>query len=148
MKYLRKLKHEESIGMNKFRKIKAYSLRVGDIFGKEGIIEIEDRLEILQEYVGGSIDIISLGVNNLVIVLNTDGKIKKLKTNRVWVNDDEVKDIIVGDCLVCRSNAEGELVSVEEDDIAVINSMLKVMIGFDGENAKCMESFTTKEYKF
>ena len=89
-------------------------MRVGDLFGKEGIIEIEDKLSVLQEYVGGTIDIISVGVNNLVIVLNDDGKIENLRVNRAWIVDDEVKDIIVGNAFICRYNVEGDLIDVED----------------------------------
>ena len=123
-------------------------MRVGDLFGKEGIIEIEDRLSVLQEYVGGTINIISVGVNNLVIVLNDNRKIENLRTNRAWVVEDEVKDIIVGNAFICRYNPEGDLINVEEEDIPVINSIFKIMVGFDGVMATCVESYVLKEYKF
>lgn len=62
--------------------------------------EVEDKLEIWQEIVGGYIEVVNL-TDTILIVCNEEGKIKGLDINFAWHHD-----IIVG--TVCFVGEDGE----------------------------------------
>ena len=116
------------------RIINGYFLRVS----KEGVPyrgyvkEFEDSLDVLQEYVGGYIDVVALN-HGIDLVINDEGKIKELPINRAWTNGNgRVYDIIHGNILCVRHDGEGEFISIEKEDIPIIEKTLIPLISLKG----------------
>ena len=72
---------------------------------------LKNTLEAMQEAVGGYIDILGLD-DNVCILLNDEGKLIGLEGNRRIGSD-----IIVGDFFVCGSDEEGNLASLNEEEL-------------------------------
>lgn len=94
----------------------------------EGIIEMENSLEAEQRFVGGYIEVISIG-NGIDLVCNEEGKINRLQPTVAWIEDGELVEIICGECFLCRHNDEGEFVSIKDEDIEYIQSKLFPVVG-------------------
>lgn len=112
-------------------KVKVYGFKNG----KQGIMEIENTLEAEQAFVGGLIDVYAL-TDNLDIVLNDEGLINGLEPRAVVLGEgtDEakkqrkIKEIIHGDCFVCRHDEEGNFLSIREEDVDTIRYLVKSII--------------------
>ena len=112
-------------------KIKVYGFRNN----KHGIIEIENSLETEQVFVGGLIDVYSV-TDDLDVVFNDEGLINGLKPRVVILGGNvdgeggirELKEIIHGDCFVCRHDAEGNFLSIREEDVGTIRYFVKSII--------------------
>ena len=89
------------------------------------IVEIEDKLENLQEIVGGLIDCTPLpGSNNIDIFFNDEGKIMHLDGN-VWLAGPG-GDCIVGTCYFVGYDSEtGESVSLTDKQIKECQKYVK-----------------------
>lgn len=74
------------------------------------------QLEYMQAIVGGYLEGVSLG-HGLCLYCNEEGKLQGLLPNRVVRGD-----TIVGDFLVTRVDAEGETVSLTDEDIATLTA--------------------------
>ena len=72
---------------------------------------LENKLEAMQEAVGGLIDIATLD-EQVCILLNDEGKLIGLEGNRRIGND-----VIVGDFFVCGSDEEGNLTSLTDEQM-------------------------------
>ena len=89
-------------------------------------------MEAEQDFVGGLIDVYAL-TDNLDLILNDEGLINGLKPRVVILGENvdeeggirELKEIIHGDCFVCRHDAEGNFVSVREEDVDTIRCFVK-----------------------
>lgn len=75
------------------------------------ITTLKNKLENLQEAVGGLIEIIDIE-DNVCILCNEEGKLTGLEGNRALG-----EDILVGTFYVCGSNDEGELTSLTDSQI-------------------------------
>ena len=112
-------------------KVKVYGFKNG----KQGIMEIENTLEAEQSFVGGVIDVYAI-TDNLDIVLNDEGLINGLEPRAVVLGEgtDEakkqrkIKEIIHGDCFVCRHDNDGNFVSIREEDVDTIRYLVKSII--------------------
>ena len=89
-----------------------------------GIMEVRNTLHSLQEFVGGLIEVISL-TEELDLICNDEGKINGLPPTAAWLDhDDQLLDVICGDCLVCRHDGEGGFASIKESDLPVIHDIM------------------------
>ena len=79
---------------------------------------LKNDLNSMQEAVGGLIDIIGLE-ENVCVLLNDDGKLIGLDGNRRLWNE----DIIAGTFYVCGSDNEGNLTSLNDEQIERYNQM-------------------------
>ena len=112
-------------------KVKVYGFKNG----KQGIMEIENTLEAEQSFVGGLIDVYAI-TDNLDIVLNDEGLINGLEPRAVVLGEgtDEakkqrkIKEIIHGDCFVCRHDEEGNFLSIREEDVETVRYFVKSII--------------------
>lgn len=112
-------------------KVKVYGFKNG----KQGIMEIENTLEAEQSFVGGLIDVYAI-TDNLDIVLNDEGLINGLEPRAVVLGEgtDEakkqrkIKEIIHGNCFVCRHDNDGNFVSIREEDVDTIRYLVKSII--------------------
>lgn len=112
-------------------KVKVYGFKNG----KQGIMKIENTLEAEQAFVGGLIDVYAL-TDNLDIVLNDEGLINGLEPRAVVLGEgtDEakkqrkIKEIIHGDCFVCRHDEEGNFLSIREEDVETVRYFVKSII--------------------
>lgn len=102
---------------------------------QQGIIEIEDSLRAEQAFVGGLIDVYAI-TDNLDIVFNDEGLIDGLEAKEVVLDEDtdgakrqrKIKEIIHGDCFVCRHDEEGNFLSIEDGDVETIRHFVKSII--------------------
>ena len=107
---------------------------------QQGIIEIEDSLRAEQAFVGGLIDVYSI-TNALDLVCNDEGLINGLEPKVVVLDKDtdgakkqrKIKEIIHGDCFICRHDEEGNFLSIREEDVSTIRHFVKaVVLVYDG----------------
>ena len=91
----------------------------------KGIMEIENTHTAFREFVRGDIEIMSLS-GELRVVCNTESSpdMGKMELNVAWFDNDELVDIICGDCFVCRYIGD-HFSSIENSDIPIINKLLK-----------------------
>lgn len=75
--------------------------------------EIQGELREMQEIVGGYIQCIPFP-NNILCVLNEEGKLKNLKPNFIYNSD-----VIVGDVFFCSAGAE-DFESLSEEQVEFI----------------------------
>lgn len=115
------------------RIINGYFLRVSEELPYKGYMhEFKDSLEVLQEYVGGYIDVVTLG-NKIDLIINDEGKINRLPVNRAWTDaDGHILDLICGNILCVRHNSDGEFVSIEKEDIQIIEKTLIPLMTLKG----------------
>lgn len=79
--------------------------------------EIPDKLEVLQQYVDGCIEIVTLrretDGSSLVMIVNDSGLVWNLPENPIatalYQGYTEAKTSICGNAIVCSADAEGEL---------------------------------------
>lgn len=79
--------------------------------------EIPDKLEVLQQYVDGYIEIVTLtratDGSGLVMIVNDSGRVWNLPENPIatvlYQGYTEAKTPICGNAIVCTADAEGEL---------------------------------------
>lgn len=102
---------------------------------QQGIEEIENSLEAEQAFVGGLIDVYVI-TNNLDIILSDEGLINGLESRVVVLGENtdrakkqrKIKEIIHGDCFVCRYDDEGNFLSIEDGDVKTIKHFVKAII--------------------
>ena len=111
-------------------KVKVYAFKDD----QQGIIEIENSLEAEQAFVGGLIDVYSI-TDDLDIVFNDEGLINGLKPRAVILGENvnrggirELKEIIHGDCFICRHDYDGDFVSIKDGDVKTIRHFVKNII--------------------
>ncbi len=98
-------------------------------------MEIENTLEAEQAFVGGLIDVYAL-TDDLDIVLNDEGLINGLEPRAVVLGEvtveakkqRKIKEIIHGDCFICRHDDGGNFVSIREEDVKTIQHFVKAII--------------------
>lgn len=82
---------------------------------------IENDLKPKQEIVGGYIQCLDSGIEDIDIIINEEGKLLGLEPNIIWSFG---RDILVGNVIFSRLNWEnGEFVSLTDKDIEDIKKM-------------------------
>ena len=97
--------------------------------------DINNTLEALQEIVGGYIEIPFLSEvfleNEIDIIINEEGKfIEGLNPEIAIVRkgDNQIVDIVYGNCIFASHDEQGETVSLSDEQIKVITEELKDVI--------------------
>lgn len=97
--------------------------------------DINNTLEALQEIVGGYIEIPFLSEvfleNEIDIIINEEGKfIEGLNPEIAIVRkrDNQIADIVYGNCIFASHDEQGETVSLSDEQIKVITEELKDVI--------------------
>ena len=87
------------------------------------VIEIENALEPMQEFVGGYIEILDrvyIGGKRFVLVCNEEGKLNDLPLGRVLFDDDgNLIDIIYGNFFITKEDGE-EFGSLDDEEIEIV----------------------------
>lgn len=99
--------------------MRALAYRVGE---KPEIIEIDNRLESLQEFVDGYIEVLPLGDTEYLCICNEEGKNLRLAPNREIIHHGRVQDVIFGDFLVCKSNGD-EFAGLTDSDLKTVSNI-------------------------
>lgn len=96
--------------------------------------EINNGLENLQEIVGGYIEIPYLGEafrsNGIDVIINEEGKfIEGLKPEIAVVKsgDNQILDLVMGNCIFASHDDEGNTVSLNEKQILIVKRTLKTI---------------------
>lgn len=84
---------------------------IGKMFGKKPeVMEIGTELEVLQEFVGGYIEVPfispALRDRNIIVVVNEEGKLKGLQPTMALVHNGEVLDCLVGQIFFCSTDGD------------------------------------------
>ena len=87
------------------------------------VIEIENELEPMQEFVGGYIEILDrvyIGGKRFVLVCNEEGKLNDLPLGRVLFDDDgNLIDLIYGNFFITKEDGE-EFGSLDDEEIEIV----------------------------
>ena len=112
-----------------YETIEVVSVPVGE---EAGPVEIENSLESLQSYVDGYIEVIRpFDDEDVVVILNEEGKIMNLPPNRMLFDESgNVIDIIAGDFLIAGFDEGGEFTSLNETQIRKYTKMFKKPLKF------------------
>ena len=78
--------------------------------------EIENTLDAMQKFVDGSIEVINI-TDEILLVCNEEGKMRGLHPTAFIVKNQQAQDVIVGKFFLCREDGEN-MVSIQESDIA------------------------------
>lgn len=116
--------------------ILAYMLRVDETTGKPYrgyLAEIDDTLEALQGFVnfdrpGGLIQVLHLN-DDIDVICHDGGKLLNYPVNRVWLDDGEVLDFVVGNILIVRHIGDA-FSSIYKSDIPFVEEHLKPVVRF------------------
>ena len=130
---------------NKF--ITAYLMRV-DEQGQQYqgyLTEVENSLDAEQKFVGGYIQVIRL-TDEIDCIINDDGKLQGLPPNQLWKAGNEIYDFIVGNIQCVRHDDEGNFISIQPEDIAVIEDVLVPIVGMGEVDGNIV--FTTQPSQF
>lgn len=115
--------------------MRVYGFKENEQGIEQGIMEVENTLKALQEFVGGYIEVYPIG-GDLLVVLNEEGKFNGMKPVAAYMEDeDKIVDIFYGNVLVCRSKNE-EFTDIKDSDIEVIKSKIKKIIAMFGSKAQ------------
>lgn len=91
--------------------------------------EIEDKLETLQEIVGGLIEYVDLSEDGLQMIVNEEGKIYDLEYNlgaTILFNQTHLwRDYICGDVIIVNTDENGENASIKELDVQTVKNMIE-----------------------
>ena len=87
------------------------------------VVEYEDKLEVLQQMVGGLIEYVPV-CNNIDMIINDEGKLEGLDINPLATILFSY-DYIVGDALIVGINDEGENISLTDKEIERILFVIK-----------------------
>lgn len=82
------------------------------------VIDIEDKLEVLQEAVGGYIECVSAFDDpSVCYIVNEEGKLDNLPWNVPLVYNGKIVDVLAGNVLVVGDDGEGSFCSLIEAQI-------------------------------
>lgn len=96
----------------------------GFIGDKNGFIEMENTLQAKQKLVGGRIEVISI-TDEIDLIVNEEYLLNGSGLRLLLVDDDnEVWNIVNGDCFVCRNDGEGNFTDIKREDIDIIKKYL------------------------
>ena len=94
--------------------------------------EIEDKLEVLQDIVGGYIEYVDLSQDGLTMIVNEEGKIYDLEYNLgatiLYDTTHMGHDMILGDVIILRDK-DGENIDIEKEDIDTIKKLILQELG-------------------
>ena len=89
--------------------------------------EIEDKLEVLQDIVGGYIEYVDLSQDGLTMIVNEEGKIYDLEYNLgatlLYDTTHMGHDMILGNAIIVRDK-DGENASISDEDIKLVKDMI------------------------
>lgn len=89
-------------------------------YKEPSVVELENSLESLHNDVGGMIEAVYLE-SDILLLCNEEGKILGLDGNRKLDNG----DIIAGTFLVCGTNNEGEMISLNNEQFEKYSERFK-----------------------
>lgn len=108
--------------------MKAYGFREGI----EGLIEIENTKEAFEQFVGGELEKTYITDE---LILFADLKCEDdYKARVVWVEENKVKYVFFGNCLVSRYDENEYLFDITDSDINIIQEKLKPIVIMLGTN--------------
>lgn len=94
--------------------------------------EIEDKLEVLQDIVGGYIEYVDLSQDGLTMIVNEEGKIYDLEYNLgatlLYDATHMGHDMILGNVIILRDK-DGENIDIEKEDIDTIKKLILQELG-------------------
>ena len=101
----------------------------------QGIMEIENNLKAEQEFVGGHIEVYPV-TDYFLLVCNSDGLNDGLEERAVVLGSGEgeevdlrgIRQVIHGDCFVCKFDGADGFESITNDDAEIIKHYVKKVI--------------------
>lgn len=96
---------------------------------KEGLTDIDNTLKAMQKFVGGRIEKVSF-TDEIDLICNEEGKILGMLPSAAWFEDNELVDVICGDCFLCRFDNKGNFTDIKGSDVEIIERKLKSLIRY------------------
>ena len=94
--------------------------------------EIKNKLDVLQDIVGGYIEYVDLSQDGLTMIVNEEGKIYDLEYNlgaTLLYDATHIEhDIILGDVIILRDK-DGKNVDIKKEDIDIIKKIILEELG-------------------
>lgn len=92
----------------------------------------EDTLKWFQGYVGGYVEVVSLGAmtanplfDDIDLVLHEEGKVQQLQPSLLFLtNENRVVDYIAGNAILCTTDEEGNWVGLDEETIERVSNAM------------------------
>lgn len=95
----------------------------GFIGDKSGFLEIENTLQAKQNLVGGRIEVISL-TEELDLIVNEEYLFNGSGLRLILFQNDEISNIVMGDCFVCRNDSKSNFTDIKREDISTLEEYL------------------------
>ena len=95
----------------------------GFIGDNSGFLEIENTLQAKQNLVGGRIEVISL-TEELDLIVNEEYLLNGSKPRVMIFENNEISNIVMDDCFVCRNDGEGNFTDIKREDISMLQEYL------------------------
>ena len=95
----------------------------GFIGDKSGFLEIENSLQVKQKFVGGRIDVIRL-TEEIDLIVNDEYLLNGSGLRLIIFQNDEISNIVMGDCFVCRNDSKGNFTDIKREDISILQDYL------------------------
>lgn len=108
--------------------IKVYGFKQDE----QGIMDVENSLRAEQEFVEGRIETYLVN-EDLILICNAEGYNDDLEVRAVVLEEGEgeaidmrdIRQIIHGDCFVCRFDGKDGFESIRDEDVGVIKHLVK-----------------------
>ena len=107
---------------------------VGDT---SGFMEIENDLRSKQKFVGGLIEVIRL-TEEIDLIVNEEYLLNGSEPRLLIYENDEIVNVVMGDCFVCRNDREGNFTDIMREDISIIQEYL---VHINCDELKMLASF-------
>jgi len=109
-------------------KIRVYGFRKDE----QGIMDVGNDLKSEQEFVGGHIEAYPIN-DDFVLICNADGLNDRMEERAVVLGEGEgdaidlrgIREIIHGDCFVCRFDGKEGFESIKNEDVELIKHLVK-----------------------
>lgn len=95
----------------------------GFIGDKNGFLEIENKLQDMQKIVGGRMERISLA-EGIDLIVNEEYLFNGSGLRLFIFENDEISNVVMGDCFVCRNDKEGNFISIRREDFPILQECL------------------------
>lgn len=101
----------------------------------QGVMDVGNDLKSEQEFVGGRIEVYPIN-DDFILICNEDGINDGLKPRAVVLEKGEgeaidqrgIREVIHGDCFVCRFDGRDGFESVKDEDIETIRHYVKIVV--------------------
>lgn len=93
------------------------------------VVPFNSELKYLQSLVGGMLEHFNIDAElydlHIDMWIDEQGKLKGLKPTIALMNDGQLVDVIVGNCVFSKFNAEGDTLGLEEYEVGIVDRWIR-----------------------